>query len=214
MEKISAEHIRRVVKMFGQASQRTVVSRDDLIHAAVLVPIVMTEGDAELLLTQRTDRVETHKGQIAFPGGMVDSGDRDREHTALREAEEELGIVPSAVELCGILDDLATPTGFVITPIVGLLTGRPAMHLNEDEVAEAFFVPLSFFCRPDHVGREFRNVGGERREVWTYYYDGRRIWGATAAVIRHLVTIVTTPGPNLLEQTGRPPYTPSGGHSL
>jgi len=213
MNTLAAGHIRSIVHAHQLASRRAVVERKDLICSAVLVPLVYEHEEPDLLLTQRTDRVETHKGQIAFPGGMVDPGDRDRTHTALREAEEEIGLQPSAVELCGLLDELATPTGFVITPVVGLLHERPRLLLNEHEVAEAFYVPLRFFCDPANAEREFRNAGGTLREVWIYRYNGRIIWGATAAVIRHLVGLLMKPVPDLPEGSAHPPYTPSDGHT-
>jgi len=213
MNMLAAEHIRSVVLAHQLASRRTVVEREDLIGSAVLVPVVYEHAEPDLLLTQRTDRVETHKGQIAFPGGMVDPGDCDRTHTALREAKEEIGLLPSAVELCGLLDDLATPTGFVITPVVGLLRERPRLQLNAHEVAEAFYVPLRFFCEPANAEREFRIAGGVPREIWVYRYNGRVIWGATAAVIRHLVDLIMKPGPDLPEQNARLPHTPSDGRT-
>ena len=213
MNTLAAEHIRSIVNAHQLGSRRAVVERKDLICSAVLVPLVYEHEEPDLLLTQRTDRVETHKGQIAFPGGMVDPGDRDRTHTALREAEEEIGLQPSSVELCGLLDDFATPTGFVITPVVGLLRERPPLMLNEHEVAEAFYVPLRFFCEPANAEREFRTAGGELREVWIYRYNGRIIWGATAAVIRHLVGLIMKPAPDLPERSAHPPHTPSDGHT-
>lgn len=161
-----------------------------LIHAAVLVPLYPEENSLHILLTRRTDTVETHKGQIAFPGGIVDPGDRDRVHTALRETEEELGIDPGAIETIGILDDLATPTGFCITPVVGVLAARPAMRPNTEEVADVFTVPLSFFLEPSHAERSVRETPGGRREIWTYRYCGREIWGATAAIIRGMTDIL------------------------
>lgn len=158
-----------------------------LTAAAVLVPVVATPHGLSLLLTLRTDTVETHKGQIAFPGGMVDETDRDRVHTAVREAEEELGIPPEAVETIGMLDDLSTPTGFTITPVVGLLNAVPPLRLSQAEVAEAFTVPLSFFADPDNAERELRVFRGVTREVWTYRYAGRIIWGATGTIIHRFM---------------------------
>jgi len=212
MVNVTSENIRIVLQSYERSAERTVLKRDDLIHAAVLVPIVYGGDEPALLLTQRTERVETHKGHIAFPGGMVDPDDRDRTHTALREAEEELGIPASAVEICGVLDDLATPTGFVITPVVGLLRERPQIQRNEEEVADAFYVPLSFFADPSHAEHEFRQVGGTQREIWTYRYNGRVIWGATAAVIRRMMAVLTKPAPNPPEQNAHPPDIPSRGH--
>ena len=211
MNTLSADHIRTIVRWYERSGRRGVVGRTDLKHSAVLVPLIFAGDEPALLLTRRTDRVETHKGQVAFPGGTVDDDDRDRTHTALRELEEELGIPASAVEICGMLDDLATPTGFVITPVVGILHGPPEVRCSEEEVDEVFQVPLSFFADPAYGERELRQVGGERREIWIYTYNGRTIWGATAAVIRNLLAVLTMPSPDFLEESGHRPRTPSGG---
>jgi 8-oxo-dGTP pyrophosphatase MutT (NUDIX family) len=167
--------------------------REGLIPAAVLVPLVTIHTDTHLLLTRRTDTVETHKGHIAFPGGMVDEDDRDRIATALRETKEELGIAADEIETLGSLDDLATPTGFVITPIVGLLRRVPEMSPNAAEVAEAFFVPLSFLSNPHNCRRETRITEFGPRETWHYDYHGRVIWGATAAIIHDLMLLLQPP---------------------
>jgi 8-oxo-dGTP pyrophosphatase MutT (NUDIX family) len=156
-------------------------------RAGVLVPVVPAGGGSGLLLTKRTDEVETHKGQISFPGGVADPGDRDIVQTALRESEEELGLDPSGVDVAGTLDDLATPTGFIITPVVGLLGSLPAMTINAAEVAEAFVVPVAFFLDPANGHVERRVFRGENREVWFYGTGERLVWGATAMIIRSLL---------------------------
>lgn len=156
-------------------------------RAAVLVPVLPAGDGSGLLLTKRTDEVETHKGQISFPGGVTDQRDRDIVHTALRESEEELGIDPGGVEILGILDDLATPTGFVITPVVGLLSSLPVLKINPVEVAEAFVVPVAFFLDPANGHVEQRMFRGENREVWFYGSGDRLVWGATAMIIRSLL---------------------------
>jgi 8-oxo-dGTP pyrophosphatase MutT (NUDIX family) len=213
MDHLTTAHIRSVLHWYEGSGQRAVVTREDLLYSAVLVPIIVAGDEPMLLLTQRTENVETHKGQVAFPGGTVDSDDRDRVHTALREMREEVGIDASEVEVCGMLDDLATPTGFVITPVVGLLHTQPKIRPNEDEVADVFSVPLAFFADPANAQREFRLAGGQQREVWIYRYDSRIIWGATAAVIRQLLTVLMKPVPDRPAQNDRPPYTPSAGHT-
>lgn len=168
-------------------------SGEPLLSAAVLIPIIQEDGELSVLLTLRTDTVETHKGQIAFPGGMVDRTDRDRVHTAVREAEEELGIPPASVEVLGMLDDLTTPTGFCITPVVGLLAHLPALRLSPGEVAEAFTVPLAFFADPAHATMEIRTVRGAPREIWTYQYGTYVIWGATGTIMHRFMAILGAP---------------------
>jgi 8-oxo-dGTP pyrophosphatase MutT (NUDIX family) len=174
---------------------RNAESGGRLTRAAVLVPLVEVRAGLHLLLTRRTDEVETHRGQIAFPGGVADGNDTDSIDTALRETEEELGIGKSSVEVLGLLDDLTTPTGFVITPIVGYFPGAVTPRPNPAEVAEVFTVPLRFLADERNATRETRRIAGKEREVWSYVYGDRLIWGATAWIIRSLL-------PSLLEAEG------------
>jgi len=153
-------------------------------RAAVLLLLCPAPEGPTVLLTVRTEEVETHKGQISFPGGIVDAGDRDAVHTALREAEEEIGVREDDLVVAGLLDDHVTPTGFVITPVVAVCRRIPSLLPNPREVAEVFAVPLRFFADPGTVRTEERIVRGERRPVHFYDYGPHVIWGATAAIIR------------------------------
>ncbi len=180
----TTEDIRHVLSL---EHERRLLSIDGYHHAAVLVPLIPEHGTIRLLLTKRTDLVETHKGQVSFPGGMVDASDTDILHTALREAEEEIGLPSSAVEPLGLLDDMATPTGFVITPVVGIIHALPALVPNANEVEEVFLVPLELFTAP-HAGRsERREFGGKSYDVWFYTFGDHLIWGVTAMIIRSLL---------------------------
>ena len=190
---ITPDQIRHAVATHARRPAIDDGSAAPLILAAVLVPIVQEPHGLSVLLTRRTETVETHKGQIAFPGGMVDETDRDRVHTAVREAEEELGIPPASVEILGMLDDLTTPTGFCITPVVGFLSHLPPLLLSPGEVAEAFTVPLAFFADPANAEMERRSFRGEAREVWTYRYGGHVIWGATGTIIHRFMDILAAP---------------------
>jgi 8-oxo-dGTP pyrophosphatase MutT (NUDIX family) len=156
-------------------------------RAAVLVPCLYGGNEPELLLTERTHTVETHKGQVSFPGGVVDDRDAGPAETALRETAEEIGVPASSVEILGTLDDHATPTGFVITPVVGVLRRLPVLTPNVDEVAEVLFVPIRFFADPTNALQGYRMVEGKRLEVWTYRWGRHTIWGATAWIIRSLL---------------------------
>jgi 8-oxo-dGTP pyrophosphatase MutT (NUDIX family) len=155
--------------------------------AAVLVPLILDEGRLSVLLTKRTDSVEHHKGQISFPGGTVDKADAGVIATALREAEEEIGLSPASVEVIGRLDEFEIPTGFSVTPVVGLVRGMPDLVLNLDEVVEAFIVPVGFFldAANEEVGE--REWKGRMHAVYSYQFGHHRIWGATAAMIRSLL---------------------------
>lgn len=171
---------------------RETLTIDGFRQAAVLVPLIGGDEELKLLFTRRTESVETHKGQISFPGGMVEESDADLVETALREAHEEIGISPSAVHPLGFLNDIATPIGFVITPVVGFLRSRPELRLSDSEVAEVFEMPLSFFMDSKNGRQEFREVKGRRYEVWHYDTGKHVIWGATAMIVRLLLEKLET----------------------
>ncbi len=160
-------------------------------RAAVLVPVIDADGGPFLLFTKRTGSVETHKGHISFPGGVVDSLDVSIEDTALREAFEEIGLHRSSVSITGILDDITTPTGFVITPVVGVVCGLPDLSISPEEVEEVFQVPLAHFADDNNGRTEVREVRGKRREVWFYETQGYTIWGATAHIIRSMIKVIS-----------------------
>jgi 8-oxo-dGTP pyrophosphatase MutT (NUDIX family) len=160
-----------------------------LAEASVLAGIVMREQPT-LLFTERTTHLSTHSGQVAFPGGKRDDTDRDAAHTALREAQEEVGLDPALVEVIGTLPTYQTGTNFVITPVIALVEPVHTLTLNPDEVADAFEVPLEFLMNPAHHRRHHIEYDGMRREWFSMpYMDGSRqrfIWGATAGMLRNL----------------------------
>jgi 8-oxo-dGTP pyrophosphatase MutT (NUDIX family) len=163
--------------------------------AAVLVPLVARDSGLHVLLTRRTEHLRDHAGQISFPGGRSEPEDVDAADTALREAEEEVGLPRSAVDVLGQLPTYATVTGFVVTPVVALVQPPFALALDSFEVAEAFEVPLQFLMTPAHHRRHvFTFDGGERQFLSMPWVaagsDGSPreyfIWGATAAMLRNL----------------------------
>lgn len=157
--------------------------------AAVLVPLLATGSSVDVLLTRRTAHLHDHAGQISFPGGRADESDRDPVHTALREAEEEIGLPPAHVDVLGTLPQYLTGTGYRVTPVVGLIERSFEPRLDRFEVDEAFAVPLAFLMDPrNHERRAIVHDGVPRRFYampWTA--AGRRffIWGATAAMLRN-----------------------------
>ncbi|MCP5159509.1 MAG: CoA pyrophosphatase [Gammaproteobacteria bacterium] len=155
-----------------------------LTSAAVLVPLVERTGGYTVLLTQRTDHLEHHAGQISFPGGRTEENDVDPVETALREAEEEIGLHRRhVVEIAGFLDLYQTVTGFLVTPVVGFVTPPFELALDAFEVAEAFEVPLEFILDPHHHERRSMLYKGQQRQYYVIPYENRFIWGATAAML-------------------------------
>lgn len=153
--------------------------------AAVLVPIV--HGDEPgALLTRRAATLAAHAGQVAFPGGRIDPGDASPEAAALREAEEEIGLAPSQVELAGRLPAYFTGTGFCITPVIGLLPAGLVLSANPAEVETIFTLPLATLLDPAAPERRSRDYRGRQRHFWVWPHDDHYIWGATAAILRHL----------------------------
>lgn len=159
--------------------------------AAVLVPLVVREDGITVLLTQRADHLNDHAGQVSFPGGRHEPFDANATATALREAQEEVGLDPGRVEVLGSMPDYLTGTGFRVTPVVALVHPPFTVKADSFEVAEIFEVPLSFLMDPArHEVRVFRWEGGERRffampyprgDVAGHYF----IWGATAGMLRN-----------------------------
>ncbi len=160
-------------------------------RACVLLPIVVHDSSLHLLLTKRTDTVEHHKGQISFPGGMVDQSDASPIHTALRELEEEIGIKSSAVTILGRLDDIQIPTGFVVTPVVGFIDSLAGMAANKDEGAEIILIPLEKFFDESLQRTEARELMGVQRQVYFYDVWKEPVWGATAHIIRQFTNIIS-----------------------
>lgn len=161
------------------------VPEGPLIEAAVLVPIVLHETPT-VLLTQRTAHLRDHAGQVSFPGGRRERSDASPEATALREAQEEVGLDAAHVELIGRLPLFVTITGFLVTPVVGLV--RPPFRLAPDsfEVAEVFEPPLAFLLDPANHRRHDIEYAGRVRHYWSMPWQGFHIWGATAAMLRSM----------------------------
>ena len=153
--------------------------------AAVLVAIV-DRPDPTVILTLRPETMRKHPGQISFPGGRIDPGDDGPIAAALREAEEEIGLPPDAVEIIGIADVYRTITGFEVTPVVGIVPPDLPLSPHPGEVAAMFEAPLHYLLDPAHQHVRSAMWRGQERHYYEIDYEGRRIWGATAAMIVNL----------------------------
>lgn len=192
------------------------LTSDKLVSAAVLIPILLDAGPktktessaanhpgltllgsegaiplpphAEILFTIRTQNVEHHKGQISFPGGVMEPQDLSLEETALRECHEEIGLRPEDVEIVAELPDVPTyATKFVVRPFVGLIRRRPEFKINPDEIEEMLLVPLGHLVDPDHSVLENYERNGVRYQLKAYHFGTHRIWGATGIMLQILL---------------------------
>ncbi len=164
-------------------------SEREPVHASVLVPLVMRDDQLQVLLTLRTANLSSHSGQIAFPGGKADAGDADAAATALREAQEEIGLDAQYVQVLGQFPIYTTGSAFMITPVVALVHPGFSVEPNPHEVADIFEVPLAFLMDPAHHRRHAVQWAGQRREWLSMPYTDatteRFIWGATAGILRN-----------------------------
>ncbi len=173
--------------------QRRVIEHPPFSHAAVLVPLFKKAEDCHLLFTKRSDQVRYHKGEISFPGGVVDEEDSELINTALREAFEEIGLRESDVQIIGVLDDIVTITEFIVTPIVGLFPYPYPFKVSEVEIAELIEVPLSFLLGDNCTSEKEIFRGSQKEVVYTYQYGKHIIWGATARILKQFLDLITSP---------------------
>jgi 8-oxo-dGTP pyrophosphatase MutT (NUDIX family) len=179
-----------VPRLQGDVIESAAAACGEAIAAAVLVPIVNRPEGATLLLTQRTNHLADHAGQVSFPGGRAEPIDSSSVDTALREAAEEIGLARQHVEVLGLLPEYWTITGYRVTPVVGWIEPPFSLSLDSYEVADAFEVPLAFLMDPASHEQRSYDYRGRRRSYFAIPYDGRLIWGATAAMIVNLQRIL------------------------
>lgn len=163
----------------------------ELTAAAVLVPLVERPQGLTVMLTRRTAHLAHHPGQISFPGGRLEpEDDGDCVVCALRENAEEVGLDPGLVRVLGRLDDYITGTGFVVTPVVGLIAPPFTLAPDSFEVAEVFEVPLDFLLDQANHCLQEREVKGRRRPFWSMTWGDKLIWGATAGMLVNLSDVL------------------------
>jgi 8-oxo-dGTP pyrophosphatase MutT (NUDIX family) len=165
----------------------------EAIPAAVLVPVFRTQDQWQLLFTRRTHTVNSHRGQVSFPGGAIENRDKDAQAAALREAHEEIGLPIQETRVLGQMDPLLTVTQFHVTPIVAQIPWPFELELSEIEVARVFGVPLSWLLDPANLRVEQRDSAMLGKPVKVLYfepYDDEQIWGVTARITHDLLKII------------------------
>jgi len=182
-------NLRDQIRSTLSALQARAISSGYDREAAVLVPVFEIDQEPYFLLTLRTDEVETHKGQISFPGGMR-HGNESLEVTALRETWEEIGIGEARIEILGRFHDYLASTDYRVVPFVGYVCSPFPVVPQPTEVAEVLMVPFSIFLDPSRLRTEKMMRRGKLIDVYFYSYDSRQIWGLTARIIRDFLAVL------------------------
>jgi 8-oxo-dGTP pyrophosphatase MutT (NUDIX family) len=186
---MSAPVINRIAAALAARSPRT-LEAPGFKEAAVLVPIQQKDDSAHLVLTQRTETLNSHRGQVAFPGGKIETRDAGAEAAALRESHEEIGLAPADVRVLGQLDQVTAASDYLVTPFVGVLPYPYEFRLNPHETAALFSVPLDALIAEGCFKAEPRRFPPDRRDpIYHFYYEGWDIWGATARIILQLLEL-------------------------
>ena len=155
--------------------------------AAVLIPVTrLRDEESHVVLTVRSENLKSHAGQISLPGGTSEPEDRDEIATALRESEEEIGLQQHHVEVVGRLGELALPSGFRVTPVIGIIENDLEFEACPIEVADIFQAPLELILDPKAYVQSSYEYQNQQRKVLELHYEDYRIWGATAAILHHL----------------------------
>ncbi len=167
------------------------ITDKDRVPSAVLIPIYKDDGQYNIIFIKRTMTVKTHQGQISFPGGMQDEGDKTLRDTALRESEEEIGLRREDVTIIGELDDeITTTSNYIVTPFVAAIPWPYHFTPNEGEVAKIISVPMTALLDKDCRKPEMETLNGQKVKSFAYYHQGTRIWGATARILYKLLGII------------------------
>jgi 8-oxo-dGTP pyrophosphatase MutT (NUDIX family) len=187
------EHLRDRLDLTAEPGIRgdEAASGHPALPAAVLIGLVNRQGGPTVLLTKRTEHLRDHAGQICFPGGRIEPEDESVEAAALREAEEEIGLLPDKVEVITRLQPYDTSTGFRIHPVVGWIEPPFDLTPDEFEVAEVFELPLAFILDPANHQQQSHVRNQQRRTYYVLPYQGRFIWGATAGMLVNFSRLLT-----------------------
>ncbi len=188
MLKVTKEKIEQAVHSY----QKKKIDDEDYRPSAVLIPIFCKQGEYHVLFIKRSEMVDFHKGQAAFPGGNREPHDSNLLQTALREAKEEIGLEPRDVEVVGELDDCTTSiSAYVISPFVAFIPYPYTFRLDSREVEEIFSVPLSAIINESGFRQDYYPLGDKIGYGYAYEYEGRIVWGATARILKQLVELLS-----------------------
>ncbi|RRJ85511.1 NUDIX hydrolase [Aestuariirhabdus litorea] len=184
--------IKQLTARMQQHQPRALFSRGvdtELPEAGVLIPLRERGGILEMVLTLRSSQLSTHSGEVAFPGGKWEAGDKDLWHTALRESHEEIGLEPSSVVHLGELGPLVSRFGIKVTPFVGMIPPDAELYPNPDELESIFSVPLAFFLQDNRLRTDPIRFQQKTYHVPAYEYEGYQIWGLTAVMLVELLNV-------------------------
>ena len=152
----------------------------------------MHQEQVALLYTLRSNSLERHSGQVSFPGGVIEKADQSAIETALRETEEEIGVLRENIQIIGQLNPFNTSTGYIVFPVIGVINSLDKLTRNAIEVDRIFCIPLNWLCDPEHSRiQEFLGHDGKIRNVWFFdLYEGELLWGITAKITKDLIEII------------------------
>jgi 8-oxo-dGTP pyrophosphatase MutT (NUDIX family) len=180
------------IKKLLAARQKLYITDPVRIPSAVLIPFYQEQGEYHIVFIKRTDTVKTHKGQISYPGGGREKGDKTLQDTAIREACEEIGLRPEDIEILGELDDeITTTSNYIVTPFVGMIPWPYEFTPEKAEVAEIISVPVAALLDSKNLKLDIETLeGGIVVDSYNYHYKGKVIWGATARILHKLLDII------------------------
>ena len=186
---LTEECIRRALMQAGKRSYEE--TPNGVRRAAVLLPMFRANEEWHLLYIRRSEHLQDHRGQVAFPGGGQEARDQSLQETALREAEEEIGVHPADVRLLGSMDEFLTISNFLVTPFVGVIPWPYGLRISQDEVAQVFHVPLRWLDAPGNFSIRPTELRGQTMDVIYYEpYEGQILWGITALITVRLLKIL------------------------
>jgi 8-oxo-dGTP pyrophosphatase MutT (NUDIX family) len=186
----SVGNLKERIQAVLESRQRRTIDAHDLRPAAILLPLFAVGGQYHILLTKRTDKVKTHKGEISFPGGVYDAEDQTLERTALRESFEEIGLREEDIKILGCLDDVRTLTRYMIRPYVGIFPYPYAFAVNREEIEKMIEIPLPSLLQKDRFEEKRVFLRNGERTIYTYRYREHIIWGATAAILKQFLDLI------------------------